>query len=150
MIAMNPPTRPNLMQASVTACLLPLLAVSASCVVTTVEKLAPDAAPRAVEKQSSWDVVLDHVQVGKLHLLEVQGPSGKVRFYHVTYPDGQQAGWIDVLGRAFRDKRIDEEGPDGTVHVGMDTMEESLRKLLELARAPRVVPSVADEVLAQR
>ena len=150
MIAMNPPKRPNLIKASVAACLLSALAPLSSCVVTVVEKLPPDASPRAVHEKARWDVTVDGARVGSLELLEIADPDDPVVLYRVCYPDGQQAGWIDMLGRAFREKRIEETGPDGLRHIGMNTMQESLRRLLELSTAPIVMPATEDDTVASR
>lgn len=139
MIAMTPPKRPNLITArSAAACLL--LTAASSCIVTTVEKLPPDLAPRAVREHKSWDVLREGEVVGSLHLLEILDSRGPVTMYHVRHADGQQAGWIEMNGRAFRD----EPFRSGLQLVGMNTMAESLRALLELKGAPQVV-AIDDE-----
>lgn len=137
MIAMTPPKRPNLITArSAAACLLPLLAAPA-CIVTTVEKLPPDLSPRAVEERESWDVLRDGGLVGSLHLLTIRDSRGDVTMYHVRHADGQQAGWIDLSGRAFRDEPFRR----GLQMIGMNTMAESLRDILDLQGMPQIVAS---------
>ena len=143
---MNPPKRPNSIAASVTACLLLLgLNLASSCVVTTVEDIGPDASPRKVVEKQSWDAVQDGKIVGHLKLLDILDPAGLITMYHVSYADGQQAGWIDLQGRAFRD----EPFKDGLVLVGMDPMRESLRRLLDLEFAPVLLPAARRARVAQ-
>lgn len=146
MIAMNPPKRPNLITVPVVACLLLFLLGGTSCVVTTVEKLAPDLSPRRVEEQKVWDVVEAGLPVGAVRLLTILDPRGPVTMYHVTHLDGQQAGWIDLHGRAFRDEPFRK----GLVLVGMDTMAENLRRLLELDQLPLVLPAADKADIAQK
>lgn len=145
MIAMNPPKRPNLITVLLAAACLLSLALS-SCIVTTVEKLAPDLSPRRVETKQSWDVVERGRLVGQVRLLKILDPRGDVTMYHVTHQDGQQAGWVGMDGRAWRDEPFQH----GLVLVGMDTMAESLRKLLELDALPDLLPSESESAVAQK
>lgn len=51
---------------------------------------------------------------------------------------GQQIGFVDAQGRAFRYRVSDGESE----HVGTGTMEENLKAILRLSRLPRLQPLI--------
>ncbi|PIE23741.1 MAG: hypothetical protein CSA62_06435 [Planctomycetota bacterium] len=115
-----------------------LLLLSALLLVGCVSestKVSP-VRPIAVEELGRWRVERSGSLVGVLKKLRLQDRAKPDPFYLVEHASGQQAGMIDHLGRAYRTDPFSGE----RVLVGMGSMQEDLRLLLELSELPEILP----------
>lgn len=111
-----------------------VVALAAACV--TEKTTEPPVRPIPVEELGRWRVVLGGRDVGVLRQVRLQLPEQPAPFYLVEHPSGARAGMIDHQGRAYRDEIFG----DRRVLVGMGSMAEDLRLLLELPERPAIEP----------
>lgn len=120
-------TAPHLLAA------LALFAAASACRSTPTPNPFPGS-PIEGATLSQFAIELDRERVGVLLEADFRGALAERRFL-VQNAFGQQIGFVDALGRAYRYRVADGE-PE---HCATGTMEENLRAILRLPRTPRVI-----------
>lgn len=87
-----------------------------------------------VDVLASWKVFEGKDVVGRVLKVRIPGAKDKEPFYLVQWPGGGPVGRIDGMGRAYRYEPFKE----GLVLVGMDSLEEDVKTLLELSSVPKL------------
>lgn len=86
----------------------------------------------AVEVVTSWKVLEKGGVVGRVLKVRLPQAADKEPFFLVQWPNGSPVGRIDGKGRAYRYEPFKK----GLVLVGMDSLEEDVKVLLELGELP--------------
>ncbi len=106
-----------------------------TCTETTrVRRRGVEIQPESVKILASWKVRVQGGVVGRVLKVRLPDASDKEPFYLVQWPNGGPVGRIDGKGRAYRYEPFKK----GLVLVGMDSLEEDVKALLELSSLPKL------------
>ena len=101
---------------------------------TRVRRRGVDLQLEKVQVLVSWKVKSQGGIVGRVLKVRLPGALDKEPFYLVQWPNGGPVGRIDGKGRAYRYEPFKK----GLVLIGMDSLEEDVKALLELTQLPKL------------
>jgi hypothetical protein len=116
---------------------------AAACVSSHTHERPPDYVPRQVVEIERYDVLQAGSVLGALLLLEIEDPSGPLRFWRVENRNGAWVGHATEVGRFSRRVPFRDDEQD----LGIWPMRQGVARLLEvdggvdLRQAPVAAPA---------